>query len=150
MQFRNPFEAGVRFYSEAGSGVRPVYKSVLGKNGNIDLIEDGIDDLYAYIQSFKNSVDINLIVERYAHGDVYALEQRLGSYGDFVEVPTSYMDILNSIVDLRTAYEKTDMNISFEEYAKSIIDPAVNVVKDSVKEVINNVQESEQPVQSAS
>lgn len=146
MVFRNPYEKGERFYSPVGETTRPIYKSVLGKDGSIDLIEDGIEDLDAYIQSFKNSVDINLIVERYAHGDVYALEQRLGSYGDFVEVPISYMDILNSIVDLRSSYEMSDMSVSFEDYVKSIIDPAVNVVKDSVKEVINNVQESEQSV----
>lgn len=148
MSFRSMFTKPVRFYTASGEGIRPIYKAELGKNGQLDIVEDGIEDLYAYIQSFKDSVDINVIVSRYAAGDVYALQQRSGMFGDFIEVPSSYMDILNSVVDLRNAYEKTDMEISFDEFAKSIIDPTVKAIdKEIGKEVINNVQESEQPVQ---
>lgn len=143
MLFRNPLEPGVRFYSESGEGVRPIYKSELGKDGEIILVEDGIEDVYSKIQSFKDSVDINVIVSRYAAGDTYALEQSIGSFGDFVSVPSSYMEILNSVVELRSVYEGTDKSISFEEFAKSVIEPSVNVVKESVKEVVNDVQESE-------
>lgn len=145
MVFRSMFTKPSRFYCNSGEGTRPIYKAVLGKDGNIELKEDGIEDIYAYIQSFKDSVDINVIVSRYASGDVYALEQKSGFFGDFIEVPSSYMDILNSVVDLRNVYEKTDMKISFDEFAKSIINPSVKAIENEIgKEVIDNVQESEQ------
>lgn len=144
MRFRNPLESGKRFFSEVGSGIRPLYKPELGKNGELILKEDGIEDIYAYIQSFKNSVDINIIISRYASGDLFALDQISGFYGDFINVPSSYMDILNSVVDLRSVYEKSDKNVSFDEFAKSIIDPAVQSIEKEIgKEVSNNVSESE-------
>lgn len=93
------------FFTEAGSPTRPLYKPVLGKDGAIELVEDGFENVYEQIQSFKDSVDINTIVARYAAGDVYALEQRVGSYGDFINVPASYMEVLNGAIELQKTYD---------------------------------------------
>lgn len=142
---QNPFSPSERFFCASGEKTRPVYKAELDRDGQLKIVEDGIEDVYAYIQSFKDSVDVNLIVSRYAAGDAYALEQSSGVYGDFIEVPSSYIDILNSVVDLRNAYEKTDMKVSFDEFANSVINPAVKAVEENLKkEVVEDVQKSEQ------
>lgn len=125
MQYKTPYDFSKNeFFTASGSMTRPVYKAVLEKDGQISLKEDGIEMTYEKIQSFKDSVDINVIVNRFASGDLTALEQRSGSYGDFIEVPSSYMEILNSIVDARNAYEINKPGISFEEYINKALSAA--------------------------
>lgn len=123
-------------FSSVGSKTRPLYKPVLNKNGDIELEEDGFENIYDEIQSYKDSVDINVIVQRYAHGDTYALQQRSGAYGDFVSVPRSYMDVLNGAIELNKIYsENEDFRKSFSTFE----DFVVNFGKVDIKSVIPKV-----------
>lgn len=95
-------------FTNSGEKTRKLYKPELLKNGDIELVEDGYENIYDEIQSYKDSVDINVIVARYAHGDTYALQQRSGMYGDFINVPTSYMDVLNGAIELKKIYSENE------------------------------------------
>lgn len=145
MKFKTPFEYGDSsvFKTEIGEFQRPTYTSVLGKNGQIELKEDGVELTYEKIQSYKESVDINLIVKRYAAGDMLALEQAEGVYGDFIQVPSSYMEVLNSIVEARSAYEESGMDISFEEFVDKALNPVSEAVEPIKEEVVTDEQKSE-------
>lgn len=137
MQFKTVFSKAERFYCASGEGTRPTYKAEIDKDGDIILVESGIEDTYSKIQSFKDSVDINVILERFAHGDTYALEQSQSFYGDFVEIPRSYMEALNAAIDLRNVYESSDnldrSKVSFDDFVASVLSPVSNVITD-VKE----------------
>lgn len=146
--WRNPYSESIKFDSAVGSPIRPLYKADLGKDGQIILKEDGIDHVYDTIQSYKSSVDINIIMQRYAAGDPYVLEQRIGQYGDFTSVPSSYMDVLNAVVDLRTRYEQTKMDKPFNDFVSELLNPSDKVLKKAVenpveKEVVKDEQKSE-------
>ena len=146
LEFKTPFGEKSTIFTEAGSKTRPKYKAVLNKNGMVDLVEDGVDDVWSYIQSFKDSVDINVIIERYAHGDTSALMQSEGFYGDFVEVPKSYMEALNAAIDLRNAYESNNIGeqgISFDDFVSSVLNPIPNDNTVVNEEVIDNEPKSE-------
>lgn len=144
MQFKTPFDfSKSEFKTASGSMTRPTFKAVLEKDGQISLKEDGIEMTYEKIQSFKDSVDINVIVSRFASGDLSALEQSSGSYGDFIEVPSSYMEVLNSVVEARNAYEMSKPDISFEEYINRAL-TAVSAPSEPIKEeVITDEQKPE-------
>lgn len=124
MKFRSILDEHQHFYTESGEPIRKLYKPVLKKDGIIELEEDGFENIYDYIQSFAESVDINTIVARYEHGDTYALQQRTGMYGDFIDVPKSYMEVLNAAIDLERIYsENEDLRKSFgslEEFVDNI------------------------------
>lgn len=144
MQFKTPFDfSKSEFKTATGEFTRPTYKAVLAKNGEIELEQDGIEMTYEKIQSFADSVDINVIVSRFAAGDAAALNQINGSYGDFVEVPSSYMEALNVVVEARSAYEQTAKDISFEEFINRALMPVYKALEPIDKEEIKNEQKSE-------
>lgn len=143
MKFKTPFDVSEGYYTTPGEFTRSTYKAVLRKDGEYDLIEDGIELTYEKTQSFKDSVDVNLIVQRYAAGDVYALEQSVGSYGDFISIPGSYRDVLNSIVEARNAYEMSDMDVSFEEFISKALEPLSEPSEHIESEVVVDEQKSE-------
>lgn len=130
-------------FSETGSKTRPLYKPELLPDGTIDLVEDGYEDIYNDIQSFKDSVDINVIVARYAHGDAYALQQREGMYGDFISVPRSYMDVLNGAIELKRMYsENKELQEKFETLEDFIAGNAMKVDNNTnIPKIVNSSSE---------
>jgi hypothetical protein len=73
MVFSTQFDARDRIISNAGSRIKQLYEARVDNQGHIDLVESGTEDLYDYIQSFKESCDINTIVKRFAAGDTDVL-----------------------------------------------------------------------------
>lgn len=143
--YKTPYDLGKteEFVSPSGEFTRQLYKPILEKDGHLELVEDGIEMTYEKIQSYKDSVDINVIVSRFAAGDASALEQVSGTYGDFVQVPSSYMEALNTVVEARNAYEQTSMDISFDEFIKKALNPVSKPSEPIEKEVITDEQKSE-------
>lgn len=143
MKFKTPYDVSEGIETATGDFQRPTYKAVFSKDGDYDLVEDGIELTYEKIQSYKDSVDVNFIVARYAAGDAYALDQVTGIYDDFVQVPSSYMDVLNSIVEARNAYEMSSKDISFDEFVKKALMAVSESSEPIKKEVVIDEQKSE-------
>lgn len=75
-----------------------LYAPQIAKDGTYELVESGRDDLYAAIQSHAESVDIHVILDRYARGDLGALSRVQGVYADVTGVPGTYAEMLNLVV----------------------------------------------------
>lgn len=69
------------------------------ERGQVELKEDGTEDIYAFIQSFAESTDIHSILRRYQNGEVDVLEKVQGFYGDITEMPKTYAEALQRIAD---------------------------------------------------
>lgn len=95
--FRTQFDAHDRVPANAGTREHILYMAQFDDLGNHTLVESGKEDLYAYIQSHKESCDIHVIMERFARGDVQALQRRQAMFGDFTDFPTTYAGMLNAI-----------------------------------------------------
>ena len=93
-KFRIKYDNHKRVHCEPGSPIRIVYGSELDKNHNIVVKEKGTDNLYAYINSFADSVDINVLLARFTNGDQQALMQRAASYIDISSLPTNMNDFV--------------------------------------------------------
>lgn len=100
-----------RFVSEVGSTVKILYSPVFDKRGVMTLEQSGQEDFYGYIQSFRDSVDLHKILERYASGDAAALNQVQGAYGDFSELPSTYADLLNTVIDGERTFDTLPIEI---------------------------------------
>ncbi|UPW40964.1 internal scaffolding protein [Sigmofec virus UA08Rod_5935] len=96
--FNNQFEARTRRVKNVGSGEKVLYTSRLAEDGTIELIESGKQNLYAEIQSHKDSCDIHILLARYQNGDPDALSRVQGAYGDFTELPKTYAELLNAVI----------------------------------------------------
>lgn len=97
LKFPTMYDKRSRVHCDSGNAMKTVYKPIVGDDGVIELAEAGQESLYDYIQSWKDSVDINVILARYANGDVDALSKVQGAYGDFTQFPKTYAEILNRV-----------------------------------------------------
>lgn len=97
MKFRTQFDRRGRVPANAGTREHILYSTQFDDQGNHTLVESGKENLYDYIQSHKESVDIHVIMERFARGDVQALQRRQAMFGDFTEFPTTYAGMLNAV-----------------------------------------------------
>ena len=75
------------FLSNPGERFRPVYTPEIKSDGQIDLVQTGVEDLQQYIDSFKDSCDINLMVQRFIAGDETALRNGNPVFMDLLGAP---------------------------------------------------------------
>lgn len=122
MSFRTQFQPHDRVIANPGSRIKPVYSPVYDENGVLDLEQTGSENLYDYIQSHKDSVDIHKILQRFESGDVTALQKVQGMYGDFTEVPKTYAEALNAVISAETTFNslpvetRAKFNHSFSQF----------------------------------
>ena len=97
MQFETQFRKPARFLSNPGSPVKILYGPEFDEKGRMTLVEKGRENLYDFIQSFKESVDIHVLLKRFSNGETDVLSKIQGFYGDFTEFPRTYADLLNTV-----------------------------------------------------
>lgn len=120
--FKTQYDARDRVLSNSGSPVKKTYGGSYNERGQLILTEKGQEDLYGYIQSFAESVDINVILARFCNGESDALSKVQGFYGDITGMPTTYADALNRIDECREMFQKLPVetrakfNHSFTEF----------------------------------
>ena len=85
MEFKTQFRKPERFLSNPGSPVKILYGPEFDEKGRMNLVEKGRENLYDFIQSFKESVDIHVLLKRFSNGETDVLSQIQGFYGDFSE-----------------------------------------------------------------
>ena len=112
--FKTQYDARDRIESNPGNPVKQLYSGAYNERGQVELKEDGTEDLYAFIQSFAESTDIHSILQRYQNGEADVLEKVQGFYGDITEMPKTYAEALQRISDS----EKVFMSLPVEVRAK--------------------------------
>ena len=121
-KFKTQYDPHDRVPANAGSPVRTVYGGRYDANGRVVLEEKGTEDLYGYIQSFKDSVDINVILARFSNGDTEALSRAQGFYADVTDFPTNMADALNRINECEEMFKSLPLEVrqkfdcSFEQF----------------------------------
>lgn len=122
MKFDTQYSPRERIHSCSGSRVKQLYSGHYDGNGRVVLEEKGTEDLYAFIQSFADSVDINVILARFANGDTEALSRAQGFYADVTDFPTNMADALNKINDFEVMFKSLPLEVrekfdcSFEQF----------------------------------
>jgi hypothetical protein len=99
MKFRTQFDERPRYHSNVGSRIKKLYAPRFDDAGQMELVEKGEENLYDYIQSHADSVNINTLLRRFQGGETDVLSRVQGAYGDFTGLPTSYADLLNAVND---------------------------------------------------
>lgn len=96
-KFPTQFDTQARIHCDPGNPIKILYKPKVHDDGILELVEAGQESLYDFIQSWKDSTDINVLLARYANGDVEALSKVQGAYGDFTQFPSTYAEMLNRV-----------------------------------------------------
>ena len=114
LKFNTQYDARDRISTNPGNSIKQLYSGFYNERGQVELREDGTEDLYAFIQSFAESTDVHSILKRYQNGEVDVLEKVQGFYGDITEMPHTYAEALQRIADS----EKVFMSLPVEVRAK--------------------------------
>lgn len=115
-----------RFHCNVGSRFKQLHHARYDDRGCVVLVDDGVDDMYAYIQSHAPSVDIHVLLKRFASGDPSALSKRQGIYADVTGMPRTYADLLNTVNDLERQFLSLPVEVrekfgnSFSQYAATL------------------------------
>lgn len=109
--FVTQYRPRIRFISNGGQRERILYQPKFDENGVMDLVESGKEDLYDFIQSNAESVDIHVILARFQNGDIDALSRVQGAYGDFTNMPTSYAELLNRVNEGQSFFNSLPVDI---------------------------------------
>lgn len=116
----------VRVCSNPGSPNKDLYHARYDDRGCVELVHDGHDDLYSRIQSYADSVDIHVLLKRFANGDVDALSKTQGIYADVTGIPKTYAELLNTVNDLERKFLALPVEVrekfgnSFAQYAATL------------------------------
>lgn len=94
--FRTQYDRS-RQRTNNGDPIKITYTPRYDEHGVIEVYPTGKDNLYEYIQSHAESVDINFIMRQFEQGDVSVISRVQGIYADVSEAPKSYMEMLNMI-----------------------------------------------------
>lgn len=91
----------------AGDRFVKTYHLDFDENNSETLVEDGLYDLYASIQAYKDSVDLSLILAQYKQvGDEAILNRRKTFYADVSGLPDNYPDMFRMVRSIEEAFSK--------------------------------------------
>lgn len=120
--FDTQYTSHDRIIANAGSPVKVLYRGKYDANGRVVLEKSGEENLYDYIQSFRDSVDLNVVLARFANGEVDALSKAQGFYADVTDFPPNLADALNRINQAEEMFKalpletRQKFDCSFEQF----------------------------------
>lgn len=136
------------FVSHSGDQFHVNYSPRVLESGELKLVESGKDDIKQMINSFRDSTDMSFILQRLAVGDSSVLSQRPGMFGDFTQMPTTYAEALQLVIDGRREFDalpldvKNSFNNDFRQFLASAGTPEWN----EKLSVLNPSEDSEVPI----
>lgn len=101
--------------STPGFDMKDTYKMHVDDDGKRELKKSGEYNLYADIQSYKDSVSIDYILSRFVNGDETALSRVQGIYGDFTQMPTTMAELQQRVIDAEHLFNNLPLEIR-EQY----------------------------------
>lgn len=111
IKFLTQYDKRDPVYQDPGSRVKDVYVPRYSDRGVLDLEVSGTEDLYAYIQSHKESTDIHVLLDRFANGEVDVLQRFQGFYGDFSSMPKTYAEVLNAVIAGEEVFSRLPIDV---------------------------------------
>lgn len=135
--FKTQFDKHDRFYTSIGNPIVETYTGRYDKNGDLQLVSTGTENLYDKIQAEAAACDMDNILRRFANGDISVLSQSQGIYADVADAPMHFTDALNMVraveadFDKLSAEDREKYDNDWVKYGASLVNPTVAVSSDS-------------------
>ena len=149
-RFRSKYDSTDKFITESGSQFTPIYTPIIDENGNIELKESGQKNHYEEIQSHADSVDINVIMDRYYIEGSTVLNQRMnGQYIDITDMPNNFTEVLQKIIIANRDFENLPSEIrneykTVEEFVNDIGSEKFNKLFSKEEKIIESLSNKEE------
>lgn len=112
--FRTKFDPQLVIETNPGSGIKEEYQLRITEDGE-DLVKTGESDLYEYIQSHADSVDIHKILERCAMLDDYSILNRMpAQFMDVSDMPRNLAEAHSTIQDAKNYFNSLPLEMRQE------------------------------------
>lgn len=146
--FKTQFDSRDRFYTSIGNPIVETFTGRYDKNGDLQLVSTGTENLYDKIQAEAAACDMDNILRRFANGDISVLSQTQGVYADVAAAPMHFTDALNMVRSVEDAFaqlpsdEREKYDNDWVKYGASLVHPVVEspaepaVKSDVVKEEV--------------
>lgn len=124
MKFDTKFDVRPRkMCSHVGEPVKTQYIGRYDYNGDVELVEDGVRNVYDEIQSYADECSMDNILRRFAAGDVSVLSKSQGVYVDASQLPEHFVDMCNLVAEVERKFnllpveERAAYENNFVKYA---------------------------------
>lgn len=95
-----------QYVSDPGSRYRDVFTPSIAKDGQIELVVTGKEDLVELMNSYKDSCDPTILAERFLAGDETALRQGNPAFMDLLGAPKTLAEAYQLNFRAEAAFEK--------------------------------------------
>ncbi len=138
--FMTQFDSRPRFYTSIGNPIVETFTGRYDKNGDLQLVKTGTENLYDKIQAEAAACDMDNILRRFANGDISVLSQSQGVYADVADAPMHFTDALNMVRSVEDAFnlmpaeEREKYDNDWVKYGASIVNPVVDTPTHVIEE----------------
>lgn len=141
MKFNTRYSEHKPVYCDPGSPIKDEYQLRVVDNENI-LVKTGKSNLFEYIQSHADSVDIHKILERCAMLDDYSILNRVPSeFMDVTDLPTTLAEAYSQIRDAENFFDLMPVDIK-EKYNNNIIEFLHDIGSDNFNRNVSDYLDS--------
>lgn len=102
------------FVTCPGDEIQILYSPVIAPDGSMDLVPSGKENVQDYINSFRDSCDMDWILSRLQLGDTSVLGMKFPLYGDFSAMPKTYAEVLQLVIDGQKDFEALPVDVRKE------------------------------------
>lgn len=112
MRFRNMYDTDFkREFTCSGEVEAPIYSPSVDNEGRITLEVTGTRNISEFINSFRDSCDINNIVARFNAGDASVLSRSQGAFFDATQLPHTYAEMLNTVINAEQTFNQLPLEV---------------------------------------
>lgn len=147
MIIRSYYSKKESIVSNPGSCMKTEYMLSVDEKGYETLKVTGETDVQKMIDSYKDMVDLDIVLERLNNGDESALEQVEGFYADVTGIPNNLQDVMNLNLNGKMLFDSLPpeyRNIYGDNYQSFVLDPAKLGEYINAKEYGNDDNENEE------
>ena len=138
--FKTQYDLRGRFYTSIGDPIVETFTGRYDKNGDLQLVSTGKENLYDKIQAEAAACDMDNILRRFANGDISVLSQSQGIYADVAGAPMHFTDALNMVRSVEAAFDEMSAedrekyDNDWVKYGASLVNPQISAETDVVVE----------------
>lgn len=99
------------FITNAGSPIRDIYSSKVMKDGTIQLLKSGEENIQEFIDSFRESTDMSYILHNLSLGNTSVLTNKQMIFGDFTEAPSNLAEAQQILIDGENAFNQLPLDV---------------------------------------
>lgn len=142
--FRNKYTKHDHVYTDPGSPIKIEYQLRIIDNCE-EIVETGKSNLFEYIQSHADSVDITKILERCALIQDYSMLNRMPTaFMDVTEMPKNLADAYAQVQDAKNFFERMPVEIK-EKYSNNFVEFISDIGTDRFNNNVSDYLEKIRP-----